>query len=176
MSYENAPATRMLATHCACCRRPLVDAKSVETGMGPVCRNKHGYNIEVSEQARVQANKLVYEVALEQSKAEPDRLAIVAKACTLHLLGFDKLAGIITKRTAEVRIEVQDNTLFVHTPYNEAATSAWRAIPGRCWAKDVKANRVPASQKRAVWELLRRFYAGCAGVGPRGAFQVEATP
>lgn len=43
MSYENAPATRMLATHCASCGRPLVDSVSVNTGMGPDCRKRHGY-------------------------------------------------------------------------------------------------------------------------------------
>lgn len=52
MSYEAAPATRMLATHCAACARPLVDAKSVETGMGPDCRKRHGFNLAVSEDAR----------------------------------------------------------------------------------------------------------------------------
>lgn len=43
-TYENAPATRMLATHCAVCSRPLVDAASVEAGMGPDCRDRHGYD------------------------------------------------------------------------------------------------------------------------------------
>ena len=43
MSYENAPATKMLATYCACCARPLLDAESVEVGMGPVCRKTHGF-------------------------------------------------------------------------------------------------------------------------------------
>jgi hypothetical protein len=28
MSYENAPSTRLLATHCACCGRSLRDANS----------------------------------------------------------------------------------------------------------------------------------------------------
>lgn len=40
--YEAAAATRLLATHCICCRRPLLDAVSVEAGMGPVCRQRHG--------------------------------------------------------------------------------------------------------------------------------------
>lgn len=44
MNYENAPATKLLATHCACCARPLVDSVSVEAGMGPTCRKVHGYN------------------------------------------------------------------------------------------------------------------------------------
>jgi hypothetical protein len=43
MSYENAPATKMLAVYCACCSRPLVDAVSVETGIGPDCRKQHAY-------------------------------------------------------------------------------------------------------------------------------------
>jgi hypothetical protein len=43
MSYESAPATKMLATQCACCGRPLVDAASIEAGMGPICRKQHGY-------------------------------------------------------------------------------------------------------------------------------------
>jgi hypothetical protein len=42
--YENAPATKMIAVNCACCARPLLDARSVETGMGPICRRKHGFN------------------------------------------------------------------------------------------------------------------------------------
>lgn len=41
--YESAPATAMLATHCACCGRALLDATSVEAGIGPECRRKHGY-------------------------------------------------------------------------------------------------------------------------------------
>lgn len=44
MNYTNAPATKMLATNCACCGRDLVDAHSVETGVGPVCRKTHGYD------------------------------------------------------------------------------------------------------------------------------------
>lgn len=43
MGYENAPATKLLATHCCCCARPLVDAKSVELGIGPECRKRHGF-------------------------------------------------------------------------------------------------------------------------------------
>lgn len=44
MTYEAAPATKMLAVDCACCRKELLDAKSVELGMGPVCRKKHGFD------------------------------------------------------------------------------------------------------------------------------------
>ena len=30
MSYENVPATKLLATYCACCARPLVDERLVK--------------------------------------------------------------------------------------------------------------------------------------------------
>ena len=33
--YTQAPATLMLATNCVCCGRALVDAVSVELGIGP---------------------------------------------------------------------------------------------------------------------------------------------
>ena len=42
MTYEAAPATTLLASHCAVCARPLLDAESVEAGIGPDCR-KHGF-------------------------------------------------------------------------------------------------------------------------------------
>jgi len=44
MSYENARSTRFLATRCVCCGNPLTDAKSVEFGIGPICRKKHGFD------------------------------------------------------------------------------------------------------------------------------------
>ena len=40
MTYESAPATRMLEVKCNVCARPLVDAASVEAGIGPVCRSR----------------------------------------------------------------------------------------------------------------------------------------
>jgi len=42
-NYENSPATALVATRCCCCGRKLVDADSVESGVGPVCRKKHGF-------------------------------------------------------------------------------------------------------------------------------------
>jgi len=45
MGYENAPATILLATHCAVCSRPLVDAESIERGIGPDCAKKHGFGL-----------------------------------------------------------------------------------------------------------------------------------
>ena len=94
MSYENAPATKMLATNCACCGRPLVDAKSVECGIGPDCREKYGVDVDVTEAAREEANKIVFQLArggLTREDARPlfDKLAA---------LGFVVLAERVAKR------------------------------------------------------------------------------
>lgn len=42
MGYEDAPSTKMIATNCVICARPLRDVVSVERGMGPDCAKKHG--------------------------------------------------------------------------------------------------------------------------------------
>lgn len=40
MGYEDASATKMMATHCLMCGRPLVDPESLERGVGPICARK----------------------------------------------------------------------------------------------------------------------------------------
>lgn len=166
-SYESAPATKMLASHCAACGRPLLDAKSVETGMGPDCRKLHGYNIEVSEEARKEANKLVYQIALEQEGAD------VVRACVrLGELGFERLAARILKRVNVIKVEGTANVIELYTPYNEAAVEDARRIPGRRWDNKRKCNTYPSTSKPQIWEHLKRHFAGKMGIGPKGAFEI----
>lgn len=167
MSYENAPATHMLATHCAVCSRPLVDAASVEAGMGPDCRDRHGYNDPVAEAARPEANKLVHDIALGVGLPE-----LIAALARLRALGLGRLAGIIEARRADIKVEEHGNLLHVSTPFSEDAIGAWRTVPGRRWDKALKVNVVPAAQKVALWALFKRCYPGTLGVGPRGLFAV----
>ncbi len=47
--YEDAVSTKLLATHCCMCNRPLRDARSVEFGIGPICEAKFGTSAEVGE-------------------------------------------------------------------------------------------------------------------------------
>ena len=61
MTYESAPATKMIATHCAVCARPLLDAESVERGIGPDCAKRHGFGKEQEE-----PNWLTVAVALSE--------------------------------------------------------------------------------------------------------------
>lgn len=189
--YENAPATIMLATNCAICSRPLVDSKSVDAGMGPECRKRHGYNEVHDEDARAAANRIVHALALRRSDGssiEGDWDALVA-ATALAGLGFRKLADVVAKRAATVRI-VEDTgvcvngypvdhpqsgsaVLRVWSPYNELANDAWRQLRAP-WDKEHKCRVVPAAKKRELFSLLVRFFADACAFGPKGAFRVEA--
>lgn len=93
-TYENAPATKLLATACACCGRDLVDAVSVETGIGPDCREKYGVTFDTSNAAHAEANALVFQVARKGITAREASLAFDR----LHELGFTVLAERIAKR------------------------------------------------------------------------------
>lgn len=167
-SYEDAPATRMLATHCACCGRPLVDAVSVEAGMGPECRRRHFVGAPVDEATRKEANKLIYEIALKQ-----DGFGIAEPLDKLRALGFDRLVKRIEQRAVPIHIEEREGRLIVKTPYRKDSLAAWRAIPGRIWDKEAKVNTVPAGQRHSLCSLLKRFYKGELAAGPKGTFEVK---
>jgi uncharacterized protein DUF6011 len=171
-NYENAPATILLATHCAACARPLVDAVSVETGMGPDCRKKY-MKADVSPENREIANKIVHNIALALSSTSIDGRQVAAQMInTIRELGFAKLADKLTKAHVAVRVEAQGNELIVFTGYDERAVALSQAIPGRIWDKTVKANRFPASQKPAVWVMLKACFLGAPALGPKGYFKI----
>jgi hypothetical protein len=118
MSYVNAPATRMLASQCACCAKALVDSDSVESGIGPVCRDLHGYGeaqgpadwtaararllgSDVTEEeiaawngdAHKAANILIHRVAVEQKGGNVEKYVSAIEA-----LGYTKVAARIDRR------------------------------------------------------------------------------
>ena len=175
MSYETAPATAMLATHCGICGRPLVDAQSVETGIGPVCREKYMVADKVTEAARAEGNKLIYRIAQLQRGKEVDQAIL-----RLTELGFAKLVGRIQKRLRKrsaVRISYQGSRLVLNTrsvgeDMWDSYLSALRAIPGRRYEGKGVGNSFPMDQKRSVLALLVKFFPGCEAVGPKGTFTI----
>lgn len=102
MSCVNAPQTELVATHCAACGRPLVDSVSVEVGMGPDCRKRLMMDVDVPEDARKEANRIVYEIAVIQKGIKVGTLTD-----KLRSLGFEKLADRIDKRVKSISIEVK---------------------------------------------------------------------
>lgn len=190
MSYEDAPSTILLASRCAVCSRSLRDAVSVELGIGPVCRERHGYDYGAcTEEERQQANKLVHDCAVH---VDDDEFRLIACA-ELRLLGFAKLATRIEfrgkdeakrRKAAKNTVVIKEHKLpgihggwvkglLVSAPYNENANYAWRRIGGRKWMREHRANFIPSRCKQSLWHLLKTYYAGCAGTGPRGDFQIQ---
>ncbi len=198
MSYEDAPATTLLATACACCGRPLVDSISVETGVGPDCRKKYGYgeaqgvpdwitfwdlnqrwfdfgveggpDHDGDEGARKAANKLVHRVALGCASAA----ALAAHVSAVRALGFHKLAAKLADRAAAVSVEYDGDTLVVRAPFSVEFLGAARPIKGGRWEKSSKSWRFPVSEKPAVWTALRRAFPGSMARVPAGLVEIPA--
>lgn len=177
--YTDAPATDLLATRCAACGRPLLDAVSVEIGMGPVCRERAGLDgagtgadwpavvallagtgIDLSAaDARRVANKIVHRVAADQGAGD---VPVLLGALTA--LGFDGVARAIRDHldvqvpAVEVtagegdRLDVTLRGLDGET-FN-AVVTALRGVPGRRWDATRKVNVIPAAARRALWGAL----------------------
>lgn len=186
MGYEEAAATKIMATHCCACGKELLDATSVETGMGPVCRKKYGYNADVDENARVEANKIVHDLALAVSTDEVglDTLKLTAR---LHALGFPKIADIFMFRSTQITVEAGEfeGTMCyaVRAPYSPEFNQA-------SWMKGRFGTKVPVATshskrkvfhwlfphtpeaRRRIFKALLACFPGALAFGPKGPFVV----
>lgn len=177
MSYENAPATKLVASHCVACGRPLVDAISVEAGMGPDCRDKynHAGPDGATEEARTDVNQRVNELARGVAPAVQ-----VAHLLIIRAHGFERLADRLEERLCDVEI-VYDNrdTLILRTPFAPDFTADMKAeVYGRRWDATNKHWTVPATReaKNTLWAVIRRHFAGGIARLPGGELHpIEAT-
>lgn len=194
--YENSPACLLLATHCACCGRALVDAKSVETGVGPECRKRHGYAtaegcpdwavtlsaLGAAAEADARFGELAFKVVglmgdtrvaanlvMHRIAAAQTGAAVGHLVVALRGLGYRKMAERTADRLGSVLVEV-DAATGVHAvfaPYSVEFTDAMRKVPGRRWDSAAKANTVPAASRGALWRALRASQRpGTLVVGP----------
>jgi hypothetical protein len=175
MTYENAPAAAMVATHCAVCARPLVDALSVELGIGPDCRKRYAPELFAGASGlsadRAEANAHLHWVAIHQDSAE-----VRERVARIHALGFPALAERIAKRLGCVRIEQDGDTFLVRAPFNPEHVERLRRVPGRRWDSASKADRIPLASKAALWAALVAVHAGRLGIGPKGMFLFASRP
>lgn len=167
MTYENSPQTSLVATHCAVCARPLCDAVSVDLGIGPECRKRHGHEIIVDSATRARANRLVWEIAIDRNS-----LKALENCSELRALGFGKLAGVIEAKIAMIIITCVGERYAVKAPYSVDATLLMRAVPGRIWDKVSKTNTFPIASKVALLGALRQAYPEALAIGPKGAFRL----
>ena len=173
-NYQNAPQTKLLATNCVCCGRPLVDAISVSVGMGPDCRNE--YNAGISPEVQSKCNQLTCHAAIAAQNGDIE--SIYKYATEIETLGLIVLADKVRKRfvnakkNVKIKITEAYGNLYVTTPYKrtEGFVRAWRAIEGRTYRD--KINIVPKSAKPQVWALLKEYFPKVYGEGPKGLFRV----
>lgn len=163
MSYENAPSTKMLATDCAVCGKALRDPLSVNLGIGPDCRKRFGYNVEIDPEARTTANRLIHAIACERSVANPNRRGIIDMIEQVNALGLAVLAEILAQRLSTVEItQVEGARIGVDVAYAEETVNALRQVPGRFWDREAKLTTFPAQRevKNALWTTLKRLFPG----------------
>lgn len=180
-NYENAPATKILATHCAVCGRPLLDALSVETGIGPDCRKRYLVTKGLSDEARQEANQMVFWIAASVSAVrggdleQTARASVAGQLARLRELGFEKLADKLETAWVQIKVFVTEGRLAVKMPYSDQSVAMCRRIYGRRWDPKAKLNTFPNTDesRRHIWLMLRRCYPGFAALGPKGAFVVE---
>jgi hypothetical protein len=166
-----------------------VDSVSVETGVGPGCRKRYGFNeaqevadwtafesldLDVNEfsNARRAVNVLVFRIA---AGAEPSVLRAIRG---IKALGFTVLADRLASRISKVTIVAEGDALAVMTAYSEESVNAFRAIPGRRWVKNPNGRGgktvFPLASKRVLFNTLTQLFPGGYGVGPKGLFQFAA--
>jgi hypothetical protein len=156
MSYEDAPGTKMLATYCAACSRPLLDARSVETGMGPYCRAKYTVSVELDDETREKANKLVHFIACAQDDSEEVRAALDE----LEALGCVTIVARISKRLYgdPISVYLDGDKLCVKSPYSGNFLDASKRIRSRRWDGSNKRTTFCPSDHEAVEAALLAGY------------------
>lgn len=158
-NYENAPATKMLNTHCVACMRPLVDAVSVESGIGPICREKYGY-AEIGAEHRTEANAIIAQCARKDATDEDRKWAFL----TLKGMGFLKIASAILHTGKSPTITMRESSRgtgwYIKTPYNAAANESWRKIQSRKWVAESKENFVSHEDCFGLQALLDEHFPG----------------
>jgi len=202
--YANSPACRMLATHCCACGRPLVDADSVELGIGPICRRRHGFNEPDADadfdtaidlcggigddvlsaaagialgdhDARKACNAVVYAAARHQGTPLARRLSTI-----IHALGYHTLAAKVATHAGAVatRHATHDqlgDTIAVKSPRHPGFKDALRRRGAWYrWERATKSWHVRKCDRGALWAALCECYPGIECTGPNGITTIPA--
>ena len=164
-THEKAKATRLLATHCCVCWRPLVDAKSVEMGIGPVCRKKYGHpDILTTDEMRMRAlgalavsgldSHVIDEVLARGNDARQvcnwlvywasanytDKKIVLGCTPIIRLLGYTSLADKLEQDRSTVRLVVKADEIEVYFPWEDTTIQGLKMLNG-VTLRDPKTNR-----------------------------------
>jgi hypothetical protein len=148
--------------------------------MGPDCRKKYGFNVEIDPEARAEANKIIHALALHQGGQAPCNVPeAIARVCAL---GLANLAEILADRLAPVKIsKLANGRIGVDTPYSEEIVSALRNVPGRFFDRTLtRASGKPGlttypdqrEVKATLWGVLRKMFPGALVRLPDGKLMI----
>lgn len=172
MSYVDAPSTKLLATHCVICCRPLREAKSVEWGMGPKCREGLEPESDISEAVRVEANRIIASAAQLVMAKQPGLAPMISR---LKELGLPKVAERIAETHLRIQVKEVDGKLLVKVPFKEGFSQVLRqtGVLAR-WDRDVRMYDMPSdkSTKEKLWTVMKKFFLGEEGYSRLGVFSV----
>lgn len=93
--YTDAPATALVATVCAICNRELVDAVSVETGIGPTCRKRHSHGEAQGAPSWGDVERVALALSARLPEAAPVALPVERTPEAAH-----RLANVLVHRIA----------------------------------------------------------------------------
>jgi hypothetical protein len=80
------------------------------------------------------------------------------------------------ERSPTITIIARSSHMLVWSSKPLRALESWREIPGRRWDARLRANIIPLSSKRNLWDFLKSYYPGEPGVGPKGTFIIPGIP
>ncbi len=181
-----------VCTHCAHCGQPLTDSVSVERGIGPVC-SKKGYLEDPKESDEMQAmidlaeypDLVQYLTDHYKPQGVRGLMNGLVKVCSLNRrspvhqaccdavesLGYKALASLLRESIAIVEVKNSEtypgcfHVWVKKSEWNWQWTNAIRSVPGAHFSRTEKGTIVPFGQKKALWELMLKHYAGfCAKV------------
>ena len=145
-------AERIILTHCAACGKGLSDPFSVESGIGPICRGKHGLE-GATEEDRQTLRGLIAEAARPLKECSAERALSIADS--VEAAGFPALAQRMRKR-------------FAKKAEREAAAKAKAEEKARkkaLWEARRKAVRVEPESFIVTHRSGRRTLSGRSGFG-----------
>ena len=192
--YENLDTTKMLATSCVLCGKPLLDGASVEAGMGKTCRSKHGGD-EISAETRKEANKLVHKAGVLRQKSG-STIEFIEVIHGLREIGCDTIADAIATRCVAPEITLNKEGSFYQLTIASVSKLSTSDVRGMKWnlIAEFKEN-VPNTDgfnkkgedniwryhfnsraKRTVWDIMKKIIPGAKGTAPDGSAFVIPAP
>ena len=202
MTHELAAATRVLATTCCVCGRDLCDAKSVELGIGPVCRKRYFRDADIPltsqgwEKAlgvlvqsglpmhivdsvlarRPNTRKAANVVVYWASANHTSRDIVLACAGIVRYLGFTTLADKLERDRSDIRFETDGARINIFTKRHDGFNRGLRRLGARMVRHErgrFKCWAVPSSSKDKLIVLAGVHFGGLKCFADEGIFTIE---